>query len=240
MSGPIQLCQVPDNHFCEEQQLREILDEQEVRVLGCLIEKELTTPDYYPLTLNSLTAACNQKSNRDPVVVFNESEVEQALGTLRDKGWIFEIDSAGGRARKYRHAFPTKSGLEKSEMVAISILMLRSAQTVGEIRGRSGRMHKFGGLDEVNDSLDRLMDCEEPWVVRLPRQAGRKENRFMHLLAGEVEVHDEALPSQTEKAAARVQHEHEQFERIDGELEQLRDEIAAIREELNRFKGQFE
>lgn len=220
--------------------MREVLTEQEVRILGCLIEKELTTPDYYPLTLNSVTTACNQKSNRNPVVVYNEPDVASALSALRDKGWVFEVDSAGGRARKYRHAFPAKSGLDKREMVALSILMLRGPQTVGEIRGRSGRMHKFGGLDEANDTLERLMDGDEPWIVRLPRQAGRKENRFMHLLAGEVEVDDEAPPSRADEAAARSREERERLDRIDGELEQLRDEMAALREEFARFKAQFE
>ena len=220
--------------------MREVLNDWETRILGCLIEKELTTPDYYPLTLNSLTTACNQKSNRDPVVVFNETDVDRSLGSLRDKGWVFEIDSAGGRARKYRHAFPAKSGLDKREMVALAVLMLRSAQTVGEIRGRSGRMYKFESLDDVNETLRRLMECEEPWIVRLPRQTGRKENRFMHLLAGEIEVADEAPASRAEAAAVRAHEEEEKFERIDGEIEQLRDEIAALREEFARFRGQFE
>jgi len=220
--------------------VKEQLTEQEVRILGCLVEKELTTPDYYPLTLNSLTAACNQKSNRNPVVLYNEPDVERSLGMLRDKGWVFEVDGAVSRVRKYRHAFLQKSGLEKKEMVALSLLMLRGPQTVGEIRGRSGRLHKFEGLDEVGDTLAGLIEREEPWGVKLPRQAGRKENRFMHLLGGEVEVADEAPALRTDVAAARAGADQENFERIDGELEQMRDEIASLKAAFAQFKAQFE
>ncbi len=221
--------------------MREELDHREVRILGCLIEKELTTPDYYPLTLNSLTAACNQKSNRNPVVIFPESDVECSLEALRDKGWVVVVDGAGSRTRKYRHSFLEKSGLEKREMVVLAVLMLRGAQTVGEIRGRSGRMHRFESLDEVGDILDALAAAGEPWVVRLPRLPGRKENRYMHLLAGEVEVAEEG--HDTFHVAARddgVALLAERLDRTCGELKELRDELAALKEEFARFRAQFE
>ena len=221
--------------------MREELNHHEVRVLGCLIEKDLTTPDYYPLSLNSLTAACNQKSNRNPVVIFPETEVEGALETLRDKGWVVTVDGAGSRTRKYRHSFPEKSGLAKGEMVVRAVLMLRAAQTVGEIRGRSGRMHGFESLGEVGDVLDSLAGATEPWVVRLPRQAGRKEHRYMHLLAGEVEIDEEEREvlqragSTGDGAAIRERLDH-----TDGEVAHLRDEINALKEEFARFRAQFE
>ena len=161
------------------------LDDIEARVLGCLIEKELTTPDYYPLTLNSLTAACNQKSNRDPVMSVKETDVVRALDRLRTKHLSGERYGAGMRVAKYEHRIQDKWLLEAEDVAVLGVLLLRGPQTQGEIRGRSGRMFPFTDIEEVERTLSGLKDREEgPFVLKLPRQPGQKESRFAHLLSG--------------------------------------------------------
>ena len=148
-----------------------VLSDVEVRILGCLIEKETTTPDYYPLTLNSLVNACNQKSNRSPVVSYEETSVVRGLDSLQDKGLSEKIYKADSRVPKYGHLFMKKLNLSRSEVAILCVLMLRGPQTTGEIRGRSERIHKFNDPGEVEKVLDELMNKEHPMTIKLPRQA---------------------------------------------------------------------
>ena len=178
--------------------MEETLNDIEIRILGCLIEKEFTTPDYYPLTLNSLTAACNQKSNRNPVESFEEPVVEQALEGLRKRGLVQALHVSGSRTAKYRHAFLEEFKLIPSEAAVLCELMLRGPQTVGEIRTRAERMYKFKGLEEVDEILRDLMDREQPLVFKLRREPGKREERHVHLLSGmpKIKESEEAEPIQ--------------------------------------------
>ncbi|MBA2737697.1 MAG: YceH family protein, partial [Pyrinomonadaceae bacterium] len=157
--------------------MSEKLTEVEARIVGALVEKQLTTPEYYPLTLNALTAACNQKSNREPVVSFNEETVTRALEDLREKNLVYVFYGSTSRVPKYKHMLPQVFELEPSETAVMCVLMLRGAQTLGELRERTGRLYEFSGIGEVNETLDSLMRRDEPLVVRLERQAGQKEAR---------------------------------------------------------------
>jgi uncharacterized protein len=159
------------------------LDPSEVRVLGCLIEKEATTPDVYPLTLNSLRSACNQSTSRDPVVAFTDLEIEQALTSLRGRGLTRTVHSTSNRAIKFRHVLPEVLRLEPAETAVLSVLMLRGAQTVGELKGRTERQHRFDSIDEVGAVLAALAGRDDPLVRRLERQPGQKDARWVHLLA---------------------------------------------------------
>src|SRR5580704_11945631 len=156
----------------------------EARVLGALLEKEITTPEYYPLSLHALLNACNQKSNRDPVVHLDEDALERALYTLRDKGLLLNITGAGSRVPKYGHRISEKLNLGRRELAILCELMLRGPQTLGELRTRSERMHRFDDLAEVEAVLDRLPEL----VVKLPRRPGEKEVRYAHLLSGQPSV----------------------------------------------------
>ena len=156
------------------------LDADEVRVLGSLLEKEITTPEYYPLSLNALLNACNQKSNRDPVVHFDEDTIERLLSVLRDKGWSLNITGAGSRVPKYGHRLAEKLNLGRRELAVLCELMLRGPQTLGELRTRAERMHPFDDLAEVESVLDRMPEL----VTKLPRRLGEKEARYSHLLSG--------------------------------------------------------
>lgn len=204
----------------------------EVRVLGCLIEKELTTPEYYPLTLNSLVTACNQKSNRDPVLSLTPSDAEEALEGLRKKVLAWRRSCAGARVPKYEHNFNVKYQLLPQEVAVMCVLFLRGPQTVGEIRGRTGRMFNFETLEEVGNILTGLMEKDEmPFIKELPRQPGRKECRYMHLFAG-----DGGLVDQTESAVPVP----EISTPAKGRIEILEDEIKDLRGEVAELRGQFE
>ena len=171
--------------------LETLLNEAEVRVLGSLVEKQVTTPDYYPLTLNALVHACNQLSNRDPVVQYDERDVAEAVDTLRLKNLIYIFYGADSRVPKYKHMMREVYGLSPQELAAMCVLMLRGPQTVGEIRGRTGRLYEFADLGEVEETLEGLARRDGPLVAKLPRQAGRKEARYAHLLSGAVTVEEE-------------------------------------------------
>ena len=160
------------------------LDFDEVRVLGALLEKEVTTPEYYPLSVNALLNACNQKSNRDPVVHFDEETVERVLYTLRDKGLLLNITGAGSRVPKYGHRLSEKLNLGRRELAILCELMLRGPQTLGELRTRAERMHRFDDISEVETVLDRMPEL----VTKLPRRPGEKEARYAHLLSGAPDV----------------------------------------------------
>ena len=213
-----------------------ILTETEVRVLGSLIEKQLTTPEYYPLTLNALVAACNQKSNRDPVVSYDENTVTAALDTLRDKNLVYTFHGSTSRVVKYKHMFPNVYEIDAAAVAVMDALMLRGPQTVGEIRGRTDRLYDFSGLSEVQETLDKLAHHDEPLIVRLERQAGQKDARYAHLLSGEIDL--ASLPIARERTATGGQSE-----RVDGlvaEIESLKSDLASFREEFAEFRKQFD
>ncbi|MEO5858165.1 MAG: YceH family protein, partial [Pyrinomonadaceae bacterium] len=171
-------------YYSESIDMATKLTATEARVLGSLVEKQLTTPEYYPLTLNALTAACNQKSNRDPVMSLGDTEIQAAIDSLRDQSLVYLYYGTGTRTVKYKHMLPGVFELEPAGVAVMAVLMLRGPQTIGEIRERSGRMHEFGDLNEVQETLDDLARRDEPLLVRLERLPGQKEARYAHLLSG--------------------------------------------------------
>jgi len=216
-----------------------LLDGVEVRVLGCLIEKEMTTPEYYPLTLNALTNACNQKSNRDPIMALAEEEVVRALDGLRFKQ-LAVVAADGGRVPKYRHLLAEKLGLVPAELALACEMMLRGPQTVGELRTRCERMHPFADLAAVEEVLGELMARETPLAVRLPRQPGRKESRYAQLWNGEPESAADEGGMPPEAARQRVMAENERIGKLEEEVVLLREEVAGLRQIVEEFKAQFE
>lgn len=225
-----------------------ILNEVEVRVLGSLVEKQLTTPEYYPLSLNALVHACNQLSNREPVVSYDEQAVVRALDTLRDKKLAVVVHASDSRVPKYRHSMMDAFGFTtQQELAVMCILMLRGAQTVGEIRGRTGRLFAFRELSDVEATLDALANREgEPLVVRLPRMPGQKEARVAHLLAGEVAVEQQQqreasnVTHRPEAATLAVRAENERFVRLEDEVQRLQGELEEFKRQFDDFKKQFE
>lgn len=211
------------------------LDGTELRVLGSLVEKELTTPEYYPLSLNALVNACNQKSNRDPVLSLDESQVTRALDTLRFKQYAL-VSGSGGRVPKYRHALVEKFRFSPAELAILCELMLRGPQTVGELRGRGERMHKFADLSEVESVLADLAERTPSLVVKLPLQPGRKEPRYCQLFSGEPDLSELAAQMEARGAGG----DGEKMARLEQELSELREEVAALRETVAEFRKSFE
>src|SRR5580658_9934829 len=209
-----------------------ILTEIETRVLGALIEKDITTPDYYPLSLNALVNACNQKNNRDPVMTLDESTVRDALAMLQEKRMAGPASGADSRVTKYEHRLQEVFNFDRREIAIVCVLLLRGAQTPGELRGRTDRMYHFEGLDDVVSTLDRLAQREPPLARVLPRQPGTKESRYTHLFAGEPDVPDvatsTALDFSTPSASSAVDR-----------LAQLEKEVAALRRELSEVQQQL-
>ena len=212
-----------------------VLSPLEVRVLGSLIEKQITTPEYYPLSMNSLTAACNQKSSREPVVSYNEATVERGMDGLREKklGWV--IKKADSRVLRYGHLLPEVLHLGPDETAVLCVLMLRGPLTPGEIRSCTGRLYDFEDLAHVQDAIYKLETNDQgPLVLKLPRQISHKEARYIHLLSGEVNVSEyEAAPPKVERAPT-VSPE------LEGEVQALRRELNELRREFEEFKRQFE
>lgn len=216
-----------------------LLNEREVRVVGSLVEKQVTTPDYYPLTLNALVNACNQISNRDPVVSYGEQEVLAAVDTLRGKNIVYIFYGSESRVPKYKHMMREVFQLSPPELAAVCVLMLRGPQTVGEIRSRTGRLYEFADLSEVEATLDGLARRDEPLVVKLPRQAGRKEARYAHLLAGRPEEPAEDSSAATNAHAARSSS-GDRIARLEAEVEALRRELSDLGARFDEFRKQFE
>ena len=204
----------------------EPLDPVEVRVLGALIEKEATTPEYYPLSLNALVNACNQKSNRDPAVSYDDDTVEEALGRLRDKKFAI-LNSGSGRVNKFSQRISETLNLGRRELAVLCVLLLRGPQTLGEIKDRCDRMFSFGGLEEVDSVIEKLSEWPGGALAKkLSRQPGQKEARYSHLLAGEPIVHPETGEGSVQQHPSR--------------LSQLELEIAALRLELGELKRRFD
>lgn len=209
----------------------------EVRVLGSLIEKQITTPEYYPLTLNSLTAACNQKNNRNPITSLTESEVEDALYTLREKNLAYVFHGSTSRVPKYKHVAPEVLHLSPPELAAMCVLMLSGPQTVGEIRTRGSRLYEFSGLEEVDETLRALKTKDEPMVVALPRQPGQKEARFAHLLSGEPEI--EILETTPERLPRRAA-DPDRVTKLEEQVQTLTQQVENLTIQFEEFKKQFE
>lgn len=211
--------------------LDDALSPLEVRILGCLLEKQHATPEYYPLTLNALTAACNQTTNREPVMAVEEDEVSAGLESLRQKRLVWVVAAAGSRATKYEQKLGEALNLALQEVAALTVLLLRGPQTPGEIRGRSGRLYAFADLAEAEAALDSLAAAEPPLVVKLPRQPGTKEARYAHLLGGPVAFETPIHPAQP-AGQGRV-------EQLQAEVSDLREALSALRAEFEAFKAQF-
>ncbi|MGD9631060.1 MAG: YceH family protein [Pyrinomonadaceae bacterium] len=214
-----------------------ILSAIEARVLASLVEKQLTTPEYYPLTLNALTAACNQKSNRDPVMSLGETEIMAAVDRLRDENLVYLFYGSGSRTVKYKHMLPSVYELDAAGTAVMAVLMLRGPQTIGEIRSSSGRLHEFADLNEVQATLDELARRDEPLIVKLERQPGQKEARYAHLLSGEIDI--ASLPAAGERRSAAAP-DAGRIEAIEAEVAGLKQELAELRAIFDEFRKQFE
>ncbi len=221
--------------FALEKDMPELLTEIEVRIIGALIEKQLTTPEYYPLTLNALVAACNQKTNREPVVAYTDQEVQKSLDELREKNLAYVFYGSTSRVPKYKHILDKVFELESSEIAVICVLMLRGAQTLGELRERTGRLYEFSGLGEVQETLDNLMRLDDPLVLKVERQAGQKEVRYAHLLSGEANA-----AVYTPKAVSVSAAGSERIEKLEAEVAAMRNEISELRQIFDDFRKQFE
>lgn len=216
-----------------------LLSDVETRVLGSLVEKELTTPEYYPLSLNALINACNQKSNRDPVMILEEEAVREALHALDKKGLAGPADNMVSRVSKYEHRLQEAYNFTRHEIAILAELLLRGPQTPGELRSRADRMHKFEDLGIVQSTLQRLMKREPPLVKLLPRQPGTKEARYAHLLSGDVEL----PPQNSAEAGIAVTggaSSSERIARLESRVENLQSEIADLQQQFTAFRKQFE
>ena len=214
------------------------LDPIAVRVLGSLIEKQITTPDYYPLTLNALVAACNQTSNRDPVLQLDEETVRRAINDLRVRSLARGVQSSGSRVMKYSHLLDDKLELDPPELAVMCVLMLRGVQTPGEIKTRGTRLFEFSDLEQVERTLEALAARQpSPLVTALPRRPGQKETRYAHLLSGEVAVEATSAP---ESAAPRATVADARLESMERTIDALRTELAELRVQFEAFRRGFE
>ena len=211
-----------------------ILSDIEARVLGSLIEKQVTTPEYYPLTLNALTLACNQKNNRNPVTSYSDSQVSDALESLREKNLTYVFYGSTSRVPKYKHVMTEVMHLSHAELALMCVLMLRGPQTPGELRGNASRLHEFSRLEDVEDTLNALITRDpDPLAVRLPRQQGQKEIRFAHLLSGEIDV--EALAAESVQVSVPSKRST-----LEQKVDALAAEVESLKAQFEQFKKQFE
>ena len=209
-----------------------VLNETEARVLGALLEKEITTPDYYPLSLNSLVNACNQKSNRDPVMNLDESSVRDALRTLHDNSLARSVSAADSRVTKYEHRLQEAFNFDRREAAIFCELLLRGPQTPGELRTRAERMHRFDDLGEAQSALQRLVDRDPPLVRMLPRQPGTKESRYVHLLSGDVQ---QVTSTPADETPTTPEKEKGDFSRLSSEIAELRKDIVRSKATIRRL-----
>jgi len=216
----------------------QILNETETRIIASLVEKQLTTPEYYPLTLNALVNACNQKSNREPVVSYDDKTVTDVLERLRDRNLVYVFYGASSRVPKYKHMLPSIYELEPAEVAVMCVMMLRGPQTLGELRTRTERLFQFEGLGEIQEALDGLIRRSDPLVVKIDRQPGQKEARFAQLLNGEFDVQAFAAAVATHRVSGSV--DNQRVEKLEEEVANLRTEIESIKQKFEEFKNQFE
>ena len=221
--------------FCK---MNTILSEVETRVLGSLIEKDLTTPEYYPLSLNALVHACNQKSNRHPLMNLDADAVRQALRSLNRKELAGPADNMDSRVSKFEHRLQEAFNFTRHELAILCELLLRGPQTPGELRSRADRMHRFEDLGIVQSTLARLMKREPPLAKMLPRQPGTKEVRYAHLLSGDMESLAPKLDSGT--AVTRISADSERLARLEHEVAGIQKEVADLKQQLTAFQKQFE
>ncbi len=218
-----------------------ILTESEARVLGALIEKDITTPEYYPLSLNALVNACNQKSNRDPVMQLDENTVRDALAGLQEHRLSGPAGGADSRVAKYEHRTQEVFNFTRAEVAVLCVLLLRGPQTPGELRGRTERMHHFETLDDVQSALQKLMQRQPPLAKVLPRQPGTKESRYAHLLSGDVSTPEPATSAPI--AGSPGTHgaiDPERITSLEEEVINLKREVSDLKDQLGRFRKQFE
>jgi uncharacterized protein len=214
-----------------------VLNPAEARVLGALLEKDITTPDYYPLSLNALINACNQKNNREPVTNFDEETVRLALRNLSDKRLAGPASGADGRVTKYEHRLPEVFNFTRPETAILCVLLLRGPQTPGELRGRGERMHRFEDLDEVLSGLQQLMRREPPLAKALGRRPGTKEIRYAHLLSGDVEAWE---PPAEMAYSGSVTDDNERVAHLEAQVATLQSEVAELKQQMTEFRKQFE
>ena len=212
------------------------LNKVEARVLGALVEKDITTPDYYPLSLNALVNACNQKNNRDPVTSLDENAVREALDTLQTKRLAGATSSADSRVTKYEHRLQEVFNFRRDETAVICVLLLRGPQTPGELRGRTERMHLFNDLDEVQSTLQRFIQRNPPLIAMLARQPGTKESRYMHLFSGDVDSWQPPSNSVT----SPITSDGDRIADLETAVAGLEKEIAELKREFAKFQQQFE
>ena len=212
------------------------LNKIEARVLGALVEKDITTPDYYPLSLNALVNACNQKNNRDPVMNLDEPAVREALDTLHGKRLAGAMSGADSRVTKYEHRLQEAFNFRRDETAVICELLLRGPQTPGELRGRAERMHRFNDLAEVQSTLQRLIQRDPPLVAMLARQPGTKEARYMHLFFGDVEPWQPAAAPST----SPISSDGDRISRLESTIGDLQKDIVELKQEFSKFRKQFE
>jgi uncharacterized protein len=214
----------------------EFLSDVEVRVLGALIEKDITTPDYYPLSLNALVNACNQKNNRDPVMTLHEDAVRSALDSLQTQRLAGPARGADSRVTKYEHRLQEVFNFDRREIAILCVLLLRGAQTPGELRGRAERMYRFEELADVTSTLDRLSQREPSLVAVLPRQPGTKESRYMHLLSGDAP----AAEHPSVRSSAGTSSDDDRIALLEAEVAEMKRDLAEMRQQLATFRKQFE
>jgi uncharacterized protein len=214
------------------------LTENEVRVLGSLIEKDITTPEYYPLSLNALVNACNQKTNREPVMHLTEDEVRAALDGLQEQRMAGPARGADSRVTKYEQRLQEVYNFTRPEIAVLCVLFLRGPQTPGELRGRAERLHRFEALDDVQSALQKLMQREPPLAKILPRQPGMKESRYAHLFSGDVITPD--MPASSGAVSPRASADDDRITRLEEELAGVRRELGEVKDQMERFRRQFE
>jgi hypothetical protein len=212
-----------------------VLDAAQARVLGALIEKEITTPDYYPLSLNALVNACNQRSNREPVMDLREDEVRDALNGLQEQRLAGPARGADNRVTKYEHWLGEAFNFSRAETALLCVLLLRGPQTPGELRGRTERMHRFEEIGDVLGGLQKLMEREPPLAAVLPRQPGTKESRYMHLLSGEVGASPVTAGEPARVPSSAV--ENDRITQLESDVAELRKEVAALRLKIDDLFG---
>ncbi len=216
------------------------LTEIETRVLGSLIEKDITTPDYYPLSLNALVNACNQKNNREPVMALDEEAARTALATLQEKRLAGPAGGADSRVPKYEHRLQEVFNFDRREIAIVCVLLLRGPQTPGELRSRTERMYHFEALDDVVSTLDRLAQRDPPLARVLPRQPGTKESRYMHLFSGEPQIPDVAASSVSDFSKHSAPSAADRLAQLEEEVAALRRELSEVQQQLAAFRKQFE
>jgi uncharacterized protein YceH (UPF0502 family) len=218
----------------------DLLTAIEVRVLGSLIEKDITTPDYYPLSLNALVNACNQKNNRDPVTTLDEDSVADALSTLQAKRLAGPASGADSRVTKYEHRLQEVFNFDRREIALLCVLLLRGPQTPGELRSRTERMYHFEALDDITSTLDRLSQRQPPLVAILPRQPGTKESRYTHLFSGEAPDVSEVNGARVMPAATSSASTSDRISALENQVAELKKEVSEIHQQLSTFRKQFE